>query len=101
MAMPTKLRVLARGGILVCDHAALDAGARRFIGRHYDASLGDAGGWAHDSDPVEIPSGGPHGREYVLAIKDGHLWPADQATATACNVPFDSNYGGEFAAVKE
>ena len=57
---------------------------RRFIGWQYDSTLGEAGGWTRKEEPEELP----YKHEYVKAVKEGDLVPADQETATMCGVKF-------------
>ncbi len=96
------LRVRSRGDALVQDYAAMDAGVRRFIGWRRDASLRDEaaaidGGFVSTGADVELP----FRAEYVTALKDGSLWPADKATAELAGVPFDPNFGESPAAQPE
>lgn len=93
MDEPIKLRLLARGSAMFPDLKAMEAGARRFIGRRNDPSLGNAGGWVPHVDAVEVDT---HFAEYQKAVRDGDLWPADEETARACNVEFDPKFGGEY-----
>ena len=110
-----KLRVLARGTAMVFDLERHDAGVRRFVGRKHDRTLGSAtrdesgnevrqGGWPPSHKPVE-PDEVPFRAEYMLAVRDGDLWPADEESAALCGVKFDPKFGGEydheFAAEKE
>lgn len=92
-----KIRVLARGAAMVCDYEALAAGSRRFIGRKHDPSLGPNGGWAALGEAQEVPAAGESGVEYVKAVKDRDLWPADEESAKHCGVKFDPEFGGEKA----
>lgn len=89
-------RVLAKGSALVADRVAQDAGARRFVGRFFDPTVGLAGGWPALEEPTVVPAFGLHGHEYRRALMDGDLWPADQATADAVGVKFDPDFGGDF-----
>lgn len=97
------LRVLARSG-LVSDYARLAASiaagvalphADKFVGRAFvpDASGATAGAWVAKSEPTDVPNVA----EYRNAVVEGSLWPADEATAKACGVPFDPFFGGQFA----
>jgi hypothetical protein len=86
-----KLRVRARGTAMVPNMEALDAGARRFIGRVFDPTLGPAGGWPASPDITEVP----RRAEYLFAVRDGDLWAADEETAQFCGVKFDPSFGGE------
>lgn len=114
MANPKTLRVLCRGSAMVPDYEAMGAGARRFVGRQHDPSLGDEhvdpdtkqkarqGGFrALVGEIVEVPDRA----EYRLALR-GHLnggppdlWPADAETAQAAGVKFDPSFGGEHPAL--
>lgn len=105
-----KLRVLARGTAMVFDLERHEAGVRRFIGRKHDRTLGAVfverdhtgvdnqhrqGGWPASHHPRE-PDEVPYRAEYLFAIRDGDLWPADKATADICGVPFDPTFGGDY-----
>lgn len=103
--MAQKLRVLARGAAMVFDLERHDAGVRRFVGRKHDTSMGYAyrdefgnekksGGWPASHGPAH-PDEVPYRAEYVQALKDGDLWPADEETARAAGVKFDPKFGGE------
>lgn len=50
-------------------------------------------GWAPSAEPTELPSQA----EYLQALRDGDLWPADKATADEADIDFDSKFGGEYA----
>ena len=69
---------------MVTDYEAMAAGAKRFIGRVFDASAGQGGGWA----PVETPVTVPDRAEYRQAVREGDLLAADQETAKLCQVPW-------------
>jgi len=71
---------------MVANIDALDAKPpmRRFIGRQYNAELGEAGGWEKKLEPETIPCY----NDYIKAIKDGDLIPADEQTAKICGVPW-------------
>ena len=102
-----KLRVLAKGMAMVPYYESFDAGGRRrFVGRKHDATLGAA---FRDENGVEHRQGGfppshspvqPHEvddrAEYRQHVREGDLWPADEATAAACGVRFDPSFGGEY-----
>ena len=94
-----KGKFLARGTAMVCDHAALDAGIRRFVGRKLVDLGEDQYGFA--PLPPESPSEVAISGEIKLACQAGDLWPADEETARACGVPFDPKFGGEFASAKK
>lgn len=91
--MAATLIVRSRGTALVVNYEALEAGARRFIGRKHDPKLGSNGGWPPDSEPHTVPDRA----EYRLAMREGDLWPGDQATADLVGVEFDPTFGGELA----
>lgn len=101
-----KLKVLPRGAVLAPHFESILAGAKRFIGRQWDAKHGPGGGWEPNADPkhpVEVPTL-PEAdaafrelwSEYAREVREGTLWPADKATADACGVQFDKSFGGEF-----
>lgn len=58
---------------------------RRFIGWLFNETLGDAGGWDKKQEPESIP----YKQEYVQAVKEGDLEPADEETAILCGVVFN------------
>ena len=60
---------------------------RRYIGWRFDPDQGVAGGWVRKTDPEKIP----YRNEYVKAVKDGDLVPADKETAKMCGVPWIQN----------
>lgn len=82
-----KLKVKAVGEALVQDYGALPQ-VRRYIGRKYDASLGDGeetkGGWLLLDEVVEVPNT----HEYRHEVKLGNLQAADAQTASVCGVTF-------------
>jgi hypothetical protein len=92
-----KLRFLARGTAHVSDFDALDRPVplRRFIGRKLQEAPGAPGRYAF------VPTGKPEDvnarPEIIKAAKDGELWPADEATAKACGVQFDPEFGEALA----
>lgn len=95
------MRLLAKGLALAADLEALDAGVKRFIGRHIDRSVGHigpdglkSGGWPANSSPDEKE----FRAEYKAYVCDGDLWPADEETAAMCGVDFDPSFGGEYDA---
>lgn len=96
-----KLRFLARGTAHVSDFDALDRPVplRRFIGRKLQEAPGAPGRFtfASTGKPEEVESR----PEVIKAAKDGELWPADEATAKACGVQFDPDFGGELAALSD
>lgn len=93
-----KLRVKARGSAMCPDYEAMEARTRRYIGRKL--VLGEAFKDAEGEDRRRAefhPTGEVHEipvrHEYVLAVKDGDLWAADEDTAKYCNVAFDPLFG--------
>lgn len=94
--MTDTLCVRARGLALIVNYEALEAGARRFVGRVHDPKLGKNGGWPPDAEPHSVPNRA----EYRKAVADGSLWAADEATAKACGVKFDSAFGASVDATK-
>ena len=80
------LLVLAAGKALVPDFEALEGGVLRFIGRKHDPSLGKNGGWVPSDEPVS----GPFRAEYLQELKAGALLPADESTAKAAGLPFQT-----------
>jgi hypothetical protein len=91
--MPERLRFYCRGTALVEDvHAAnRTKPLRRFIGRRWQEALPGRWVWAPTEQPQEVD----YHADLVKACKDGDLWPADEATAKACGVGFDPDFGGE------
>lgn len=112
--MPGKtLRVLARGSASAPIHSAHARGMARFVGRIDDFDLGtpymavgDDGlkvpsvmparvcspeptTFAQDADPAEFT-------EQLLHVRQGDLWPFDEATARMCGVKFDPTFDGEY-----
>lgn len=90
-----KVRFFARGEALVTDFKAALQGVRRFVGRRWmlvDAPDREGGrGWAWV--PTDVAHEVELLPEYVRAAKKGDLWPADEASAKACGVKFDPNFG--------
>ena len=122
--MATEIRVLARGDILALDVAFCRAsgGKLRFIGRklHIADAREDlpAGVVVRDRDPVDpgdkfycegwerrteastVPCVGEFGNYYLQQVREGALWPADQATAQLCGAAFDATFGGDYPSLK-
>ena len=84
--------VRAKGVALVPVYRAIGMSPRRYLGRAYDATLGDAGGWPSTGECVEVTD---HFAEYRAHVRDGDLWPGDEETARACGVAFDPTFGGD------
>lgn len=78
-----KIRVKCSGTAMVPDVDALNAGLRRFIGRMW---VQPKYGWEACEDAVEVKAL----PEYVRAVKEGDLLPADKETADFCKVSFES-----------
>jgi hypothetical protein len=103
------LRVLPRGTASVQDYGALlDTGTSRFLGWKWDGALGPGfvdptdgqqknhGGRVKQVDQVVvIAAESPHRTEYLKHLRDGDLWPADEATARAAGIMFEPDFGGE------
>lgn len=81
MKKPEKLKLLAVGNKLINDHDALAAGTCRYIGRRWDAAQ-------HGFPPTTEPSVVRPLPEYVRAVQEGDLAPADEETAKYCGVSF-------------
>ena len=110
------LRVLARGTASVPVHGAHARGQSRFVGRVHDFDLGtpfvatdELGAKSAGVMPALVCSPEPHVvrqdddpsefSEQMLHLRYGDLWPFDEETAIAAGVPFDPDYGGEYATV--
>lgn len=85
------MKVKAVEGRLQPNFEAFDAGVRRFVGRKFDPTAGEVdakgeaqGGFVILADGESIPVKA----EYVKAVKQGDLEPADAETAKLCGVPF-------------
>ncbi len=107
------LKFLPRGSGMVTDYTAMRSGIRRFHGYRHDATLGpkmplvDAQGVPTGAvgnhgafvkqlgDVITVPFEDQHRGEYIRAMRDGDLWPADEYTSSLCGVPFDKTFGGE------
>lgn len=84
--MPKTLRVRPRGDALVQDHERLDAGVNAFVGRRFQ-ELPDTPG-QHGFVPTGEDATVPYRAEYLKALQDGDLLPADEATAKVAGVKF-------------
>lgn len=113
--MKEVLRVRRKGTAMVPDYES-HRNVRRFHGWKYDGGQGDEfkvhpgnllpgeapvkrqGAWVGHDDVIELPVTA----EYIRHLRDGDLWPADAATASMVNVPFDPSFGAptQAAAVK-
>ena len=92
--MKQRLRFYARGTALVADVHAQEHpkhATRRFIGRRWQEVMPGRWAWC----PTEAPQECEYHHDLTRACRDGDLWPADEATAKACGVSFDPNFGGE------
>ena len=78
------LRVLAVGTALVQSLEHMKANPRRFVGRQWVNVDGKAA-----LDALTEPTEVPFRAEYVQAVREGALAPADRETADACGVPFE------------
>jgi hypothetical protein len=103
------LRVLPRGTAMVPHYEVMHT-IRKFHGWKHDPALGNEhtdpqtkavsrqGGFkkieASSTDHVITLD---NTREYRKHLKEGDLWPADEATASECGVPFEPTFGGEHA----
>lgn len=98
------LRVLARGTALVPNYELASAEKRNgfigwscqpigpeFVDPETKQTRRHAGFVKRIGHVVEVPARA----EYLRELRDGCLWPADQATARLANVQFDPAYGGE------
>lgn len=81
-----KLLVKSNPNSLVTDFKALDANVKRFLNRIFNPSVGPQGGWELDPNPSEVDAC----PEYLRALKDGDLIPANKETAEYANLPFQS-----------
>lgn len=86
---PKKLRFRARGTALVQNFQRLEAGIKSFVGRKLEQVDEEQWGFAPTGEDEEVN----YCAEYVRCCKDGELYAADEATAKACGVPFDPNFG--------
>lgn len=66
------------------DALATNPPQRRFVGWQYNADVGEAGGWERKSEPETVT----YYNDYIKAVKDGDLIPADEQTAQMCGVPW-------------
>jgi len=56
--------------------------SRRYVGWKFNAEVGEAGGWERKEEPETLP----YRHEYVKAVREGDLVPADKETAKLCGV---------------
>lgn len=84
--MQTKvLRVRAHGDASVPNYERLDQGVNCFIGRVFTELEPGRWGFVPTTDIVEVPSRA----EYLKAIRDGDLVPADGETARAAGMKYE------------
>lgn len=102
-------RFFARGTAMVQDIDAMYAGRRQYVGRRLDPTKGEKFVDPEDGKtmrqqavfaPTKEPSEVRLHPEYIKAVADGDLWPADEKTAQLCGVKFDSSFGGEKLAIE-
>ncbi len=97
------LRFYCRGTALVQDPHAMSRApsVNRNVGRRWQqlAPPVGVGPDAHPGTWVWAPTGEveaiPHHNDLVDACRSGDLWAADEATAKACGVAFDPDFGNE------
>lgn len=107
------LKFLPRGTGMVTDYGQMRAGVRRFHGFKHDPTLGPKLPLVDDKgvptgavgnhgafvkqlgEVVTVPFEDQHRGEYIRAMRDGDLWPADEYTAQLAGVAFDKTFGGE------
>jgi hypothetical protein len=106
--MPKATLRVRRKGTAMVPHYEAHPQVRKFHGWKFDPTVGEefehpehkqvmrAGGFVGHDLPIEVPDT----VEYRRALRDGDLWPADQATAQAVGIPFDPTFG-EKAEVEE
>lgn len=91
----TKLRVLAHGDASVPNFERLEQGVNCFLGRDYTETAPGQFAFVPNNKVEEVPSRA----EYLKALRDGDLMPADAATAAVAGVKFDepatAPHGGE------
>lgn len=84
--MAESLTVRAAGAALVTNYEAMNAGARRFIGRTFVPDIGVAGAWPAIEEATKVPASA----EYLKHIADGALIACDEATAKLAGIKFDA-----------
>jgi hypothetical protein len=86
--MAQLLRFFARADQLV-PFPGFSPGAGQaalYVGRTFDAGIG---GYPATRDAAEFEPGSPAAQRLLkVARRDASLWPADQFTAQACELPF-------------
>jgi hypothetical protein len=84
---PKTLRLRASGDALLSHYESMANGVRRFVGREYKEIEPGVWGFAPKREPEEVPNRA----EYREAVQAGDAEPADEATAKACRVPWQSS----------
>lgn len=82
MPKPKMLLVRPVGTALVTDYAKMERNIRAFIGRKWDPTVGDAGGFVPTDEDVEVPEIA----EYIHALRDGDLEPRNAQAAKHAGV---------------
>jgi hypothetical protein len=89
--MGTTLAFYARGDLLVAHPSAPRVVGQhpRYVGRAplVDPQTG-AATWPATSQPFNCDASSDVGKRLVKVCRRGALWPANEATAQACGVPF-------------
>ena len=83
-----KLRFYARGSAMVCvpDERRIVGNRAEYVGREF---VSTDGGHAYPARNAAFEcSGAQAARLAKITARDAALWPADEATAQACGVPF-------------
>lgn len=84
-----RLKFKAIDGLMVWDHNAALAGARRYVGRRFDPSApGDHLIDKHPADDSLDYPDVPEMAHALRAVRDGELLAADEYTASRAKVPF-------------
>ncbi len=84
------LLVRAGGAAMVPRLEAMNANPREFVAREWVTVEGKAA-LAPTKDPVEVPARA----EYVRAVRDGDLLPANAETAAFCGVALPAEESAE------
>ncbi len=82
--LPKTLRVLAHEDKSVPNYERLDLGVNCFLGRSFRETEPGRFGFVPTHEIVEVPTRA----EYLKALLDGDLSPADEATAKAAGVKY-------------
>lgn len=67
---------------------AFEAGIKRFVGWQLDSNVGECGGWVRKEQADEIEVSPLHLGDYIAAVKNEEIVPADKETADKCGVVF-------------